>query len=129
MPQINKLEKKKKTFERKETDMRKLRRDAYNNSTWRNLRNTYMRNHPICEDCLAKGKVTPAEDIHHKVSPFKNGEINYNLLLDYDNLVALCKNCHGIRHAKEQGHVSPEDVLKQLDALFDENISDEEIEQ
>lgn len=124
MPTINKPDKKKKDFERKDTDMRKLRREAYNNSTWRKLRDTYMHQHPLCQDCLGKGKVTPAEDIHHDKSPFKNGEINYSLLLDYDNLVALCKDCHGTRHAKEQGHVSPEDVLKQLDELFDENKPD-----
>lgn len=128
MPTINRPEKKKKTYERKETDMRKLRQQAYQNPTWRKLRDTYLRNHPICEECLNKGKVTPATDIHHLVSPFRHGEVNYNLLLDYDNLMALCKECHGNIHAAQQGHVSPEEVLKQLDDLFNENISDEDLE-
>lgn len=129
MPYINKLEKKKTSSERKETDMRELRRKAYNNTAWRKLRDLYMHEHPICEECLKKGKITAAEDVHHKRSPFRKGEINYGLLMDYDNLMAVCKECHGEIHAAQQGHISPEEILKQLDALFDtENISDEDLE-
>lgn len=127
MPHINKLQKKKKP-ERKDTDMRVLRQKAYQNTAWRKMRDTYLHEHPLCEDCLAKGKVTPATDIHHIKSPFKNGEVNWGLLLNYENLAALCKECHGNRHAAEQGHISPEEVLKQLDDLFNPEISDEELE-
>ena len=128
MPTINKIQKKKPSSERKETDMRKLRAEAYNNTTWRKMRDTYMHEHPICEECLKKGKITPAEDIHHKRSPFSKGEVNYALLLDYDNLMAVCKECHGNIHAEQQGHINPEEVIKQLDALFDNNLSDKDIE-
>ena len=128
MPTINKIQKTKTPSERKETDMRKLRAKAYQNTTWRKMRDTYLKSHPICEDCLAKGKVTPATDVHHIRSPFKGGEINWSLLLDYDNLMSLCKECHGNRHAAQQGHVNPEDILRQLDALFDDTIPDNKIE-
>ena len=128
MPTINKIPKKEKKIERKETDMRKLRQEAYQNTTWRKMRDTYMHEHPICEECLKKGKVTAAEDVHHKKSPFKGGEINWNLLLDYDNLMSVCKDCHGKIHAAQQGHVSPEEIIAQLDALFDENIPDSDFE-
>lgn len=128
MPWIQKQERKKTSSQRKETDMRKLRQAAYSRTDWRKMRETYLKTHPICEDCLAKGKVTPATDVHHLKSPFKGGEVNYSLLLDYDNLMSLCKECHGNRHAAEQGHISAEEVLRQLDALFDDSISDEELE-
>ena len=118
MPTIQKIERKKISSERKETDMRKLRQTAYQNKTWRKLRDTYMHQHPICSDCLAKGKVTPATSVHHIKSPFKNGEINYTLLLDPDNLMSLCHQCHGERHAEEQGHKSNEKTLEELDNLF-----------
>lgn len=118
MPTIQKPEKKRKSFERKETDMRKLRQKAYQNTEWRKLREVYMHEHPLCDECLKKGKVTPATDVHHKKSPFKNGEVNYSLLLDYDNLMSLCRECHGEIHAKQQGHISPEEQLKLLDWLF-----------
>lgn len=128
MPTVNKLErKKKKIMPRKETDMRKMRQKAYQNKNWRKLRDTYLREHPICEECLAKGKVTPAEDVHHKRSPFRGGEVNYNLLLDYHNLESVCKDCHGEIHAAQQGHISPEEILKALDELFEELEEDEQI--
>jgi len=129
MPVINKPQRKKIFSERKETDMRKLRKEAYQNTTWRKLRNTYLKQHPICEKCLEKGKITPAEDVHHVRSPFRNGEVNYGLLLDDKNLMSLCKTCHAKIHAAQQGHISPEDILKQLDDLFDENKPDSDFEQ
>ena len=129
MPTINKIQKKSKSADRNEnTDMRQLRRKAYNNTTWRKIRDTYMHEHPICEECLKSGKVTPAEDVHHKKTPFKNGEIQYGLLLDPDNLMSVCKECHGNIHASQQGHVSAEDILAQLDALFDDNNPDSDFE-
>lgn len=128
MPQINKPERKPRP-ERKETDMRKLRQKAYQNTTWRKLRDTYMKSHPICEECLKTGKITPATDVHHIKTPFRNGEVNYGLLLDDKNLMSLCSECHGKIHAGQQGHVSPQDILKQLDALFDKNKPDSDFEQ
>ena len=128
MPWIVKQKKKKTSSVRNETDMRKLRAEAYNNTAWRKMRDTYLHEHPLCEDCLAKGKVTPATDIHHIKSPFKNGEVSWGLLLNYENLAALCKECHGNRHAAEQGHISPEEVLKQLEDLLDENKPDSDFE-
>lgn len=131
MPTINRLPKKpKSTSGRTETDMRKLRQTAYQNTAWRKMRDTYLKEHPICEECLKKGKVTPATDVHHVRSPFQKGTINYALLMDYDNLMSLCKECHGEIHAAQQGHISAEEVLKQLDALFDQdNITDKDIEE
>lgn len=87
-----------------------------------------MREHPLCEECLKKGKVTPAEDIHHIQSPFKYGQINWNLLVSWDNLESLCKECHGNIHAAQQGYISPEEILKQLDALLDDNKPDSDFE-
>ena len=127
MPTINKPPKKT-SSEKKQTDMRKLRQKAYQLPAWRKMRDTYMKEHPICEECLKVGKVTAAVDIHHKKSPFRNGEVNYGLLLDYDNLMSVCKECHAAIHNKQLGHISPEDVLKQLDALMNPEISDKDIE-
>lgn len=121
MPTIN-LNKKptKEKVERNQTENRKLRAKAYNNSTWRKMRDTYLKEHAVCQDCISKGKITPATDIHHIKSPFKNGEINYSLLLDYTNLISLCKACHGIRHATEQGHKTAQLIIEELDKLFED---------
>lgn len=98
--------------------MRLLRRKAYNNTTWRKLRDSYLKQNPLCANCLRNGKVVPAEDIHHKISPFKGGEINWTLLLDPENLESLCKECHGIEHQKENGYRSPQEIIDALDAFF-----------
>lgn len=121
MPTIN-LNKKptKEKVERNQTENRKLRAKAYNNSTWRKMRDTYLKEHAVCQDCISKGKITPATDIHHIKSPFKDGEINYSLLLDYTNLVSLCKECHGNRHATEQGHKTAQLIIEELDKLFED---------
>jgi 5-methylcytosine-specific restriction protein A len=104
--------------------MRKLRQSAYNTTEWRKLRETYLKQHPVCEECLNKGKVTPATSVHHKESPFKKGEINRHLFLDYNNLMSVCHECHADIHNREQGNVTIQDVLRQLADLLDENKPD-----
>ena len=129
MPTLNLQKKtKKETNQRNEnTASREMRRKAYNNTEWRKLRDTYIKEHPLCEDCLDKGKVVPAEDVHHIRSPFQNGECNKALLLDYNNLMALCKQCHNKRHNPKQAP-KIQDVLRQLADLLDENKTDKELE-
>lgn len=129
MPTLNLQKKtKKETNQRNEnTASREIRRKAYNNTEWRKLRDTYIKEHPLCEDCLNEGKVVPAEDVHHIRSPFQNGECNKALLLDYNNLMALCKQCHNKRHNPNQAP-KIQDVLRQLADLLDENKTDKELE-
>ena len=52
MATINKLPKKEKAQRTDNTPMRELRRTAYNSTTWRRLREVYMHQHPLCEECL-----------------------------------------------------------------------------
>lgn len=113
--------------QRNQTEAREIRMKAYNNPEWRKLRNIYIKEHPLCEECLNQGKVVPSEDIHHIKSPFQNGEVNNNLLLDYNNLMALCKTCHNKKHNPNQAP-KIQDVLRQLADLLDENKTDKELE-
>lgn len=118
MPYINKPPKKAKSTQHNQTDMRKLRQDAYNQTAWRKLRETYLKRNPLCEECIQKGKVTPASSVHHKKSPFSKGEVNQSLFLDYNNLESICHECHAEIHNKEQGHKPVGDIIKELDALL-----------
>ena len=127
MPTLNRPPKKE--FKRNEnTASREMRKKAYNNTEWRKLRDNYIKQHPLCENCLDKGKVVAAEDIHHIKSPFTTGEINYNLLLDGNNLKALCKECHAAIHSHKDDKPTIQDVLRQLADLLDENKTDKELE-
>ena len=121
MPTINKLQPKPKQ-PRKQTNNKQVRSKAYNNRRWRKVRDTYFIQHPLCEECLKKGKVTPAEDVHHLKSPFINGEINYTLLLDSNNLESLCKECHSAIHNKKKE--STQDIINKLSQLLYDNQPD-----
>lgn len=72
----------------------------YNSKYWKKLRNQYIMLHPLCEDCILEGKSIPAEEVHH-CTPWQRGtndEEKWDLLLDPDNLVSLCKTHHTKRH-------------------------------
>lgn len=57
-------------------------------ASWRKRRNKYIKEHPLCEECLKEGKITVATEVHH-IIPIKDGGTH-----DYDNLMSLCKSCH-----------------------------------
>lgn len=60
---------------------------------WQRIRNAYARRHPLCEDCLAEGRTTPMEQVHH-ILPLREGGAN-----DWENLRSLCAACHARTHA------------------------------
>ena len=55
---------------------------------WKRIRDRYVRSHPVCERCLAEGRITPVEEVHHIVPVSKGG-----LHVD-SNLMSLCQSCH-----------------------------------
>ena len=122
MPTINRLKKLPKP-ERKEiepTEQKLLRRKFYNSTKWQKLREDFIKLHPLCEQCLSEGKVTAADQVHHKRSPFdyKAGTINWELGLDPDNLESICAYHHGLEHGGGENHKTPEQILQELDNLL-----------
>lgn len=61
---------------------------------WKRIRDSYAREHPLCELCLERGVYSPTEEVHHKL-PLAEGGTH-----DRSNLIALCKSCHATIHAK-----------------------------
>lgn len=121
MPTINILKKiNKRDTNHKDTDARLLRRKAYASTSWKKLRLSYLKEHAVCQRCLSKGKITSATSVHHIKSPFKDGEINWNLLLDYTNLMSVCHECHAEIHNEQNGHKSPKQIIEELDKLFED---------
>lgn len=98
MPTLAKPPKKKK-YPNHKSENSTLRDTIYHSMKWRNLRNSYIKKHPLCEICLAKGKIVPAEDVHHNYS-FQNyqGDEMIEAAYDPNNLVSLCKQCHAEMH-------------------------------
>ena len=80
---------------------------------WQLLRRRKIASQPLCEDCLAAGRVTPAEEVHH-VIPVERGRTPQemrSLAYDFGNLVSLCRSCHQARH-------NPQGVVKQGETVF-----------
>ena len=70
----------------------------YDRPEWRRLRRRYIAAHPLCEDCEAAGRLTPAREVHHRKPVVQGGGF-----LDEANLRALCKPCHSRQTAREGG--------------------------
>lgn len=89
-------------------DKRTERQKLYNNKRWKQLRNAYLMEHPLCEECLKEQKITASTKenplhVHHIQSPFNetNELKKWELLLDYNNLQTLCDKCHQKKHIKK----------------------------
>lgn len=66
---------------------------------WRKFRRYYLNRHPLCVRCQGKGGLTPATIVDHIV-PHRG---DYRLMWDTDNWQSLCKQCHDIKTATEDG--------------------------
>ena len=97
MPTIPRL----KDSKKETSDSKKLHQKLYHNTKWRKLRDLYFMSHPLCESCLEKGITKAGVDVHHKVSPFygqMSEQQRITLLLDWNNLITLCRDCHNAIH-------------------------------
>ena len=78
---------------------RDFARQFYNSQAWHNARNGYMRSvRGLCERCLSKGLIVPAEIVHHKVELTPENITDVSISLDAGNLEALCRACHAEEH-------------------------------
>ena len=80
---------------------RKERQQLYQSKRWKECRTYMVQKYPLCYDCLKAGKITPTQEVHHKLSPFAKGlteEEKFRRAFDESNLVCLCKECHIKRH-------------------------------
>lgn len=62
--------------------------------TWKKIRDRYANLHPLCEECLKHGKLTPMKEVHH-IIPIDRGGTH-----DENNLMSLCHSCHEKIHKK-----------------------------
>ncbi|MFA6308613.1 MAG: HNH endonuclease signature motif containing protein [Clostridia bacterium] len=62
-------------------------------SDWVKLRRRKLMRDPLCEDCLEKGEIEPATEVHHIIKVRDRPDLR----LDINNLRSLSKRCHSIR--------------------------------
>jgi len=64
---------------------------------WKAARDAFLRLHPLCTHCLAKGITEPSTVVDH-VIPHRG---DMRLFWDRSNWQALCKTCHDTKTAGE----------------------------
>lgn len=65
--------------------------------TWAKARAAYLREHPLCEQCLRVRLTVVAAMVDHIVPMSDGGD-----KLDDDNLQSLCWSCHEVKKAREK---------------------------
>jgi 5-methylcytosine-specific restriction protein A len=95
MPTIN-LGTKAKKIEYPKNDINSETQRIYNSKMWKRLRLYYLKEHPLCENCLKTGKLTSAKEIHHIIEINKGADLDQKLdiALNINNLMSLCVECH-----------------------------------
>ena len=74
-------------------------RSFYSSAAWQSCRNEYMKQaHYLCEDCMKRGIYKPAKEVHHIEELTPENIHRPEVVLNFENLVALCKECHKARH-------------------------------
>ena len=88
-------------FKNENTERKKK---LYNTQAWKNLSMIYKQEHPLFECCKIDGKTSSVEEVHHliKFDDQENPEVRSMLLLDKDNLISLCKDCHQKYHKNQK---------------------------
>lgn len=71
----------------------------YGGSRWKACREEYKKSVGyLCEDCLKQGIYKPADAVHHKTFLTADNVNDPSIAYGFDNLVALCADCHAARH-------------------------------
>ena len=82
-------------------------RKFYSSKAWQSCRNEYMKRvHYLCEECLRKGIYKLAEIVHHIIELDPITIERPEIALSFDNLEALCRDCHAEKHELSGGRWS-----------------------
>lgn len=66
-------------------------------SRWQRASKVYLRDHPLCAECLKRGRYTQASVVDHIV-PHRGSK---ELFWDRNNWQSLCKPCHDSKSGRE----------------------------
>jgi len=82
----------------------------YDSKAWKQCRASYIAKvYGLCERCMTMGRVTPCEDVHHKILLTPNNIHDPNISLNHEHLMAVCKECHNSVHG--HGSAVRDDVM------------------
>lgn len=87
-----------------------------NTAKWRKLRRKQLVKQPLCEECLKRGTIKAADQVHHKrpierALSFEEMEI---LAYDSNNLESVCQECHKNIHNHMGSHNDTKAAMKRI---------------
>ena len=88
----------------------------YRQHKWKECRNAYLKHaRGLCEECLKKGLIVPAEIVHHKIWLTPENINDPDITLNWANLEAVCRDCHTEIH--EASYKRPRKRRFEVDAF------------
>ena len=88
--------------------MKPFAQTFYKSRTWQETREAYAKSKGyLCENCLKRGLVVPADHVHHKVPITPENLKNPEITLNHANLMALCESCHQEQHRTKRWRCDP----------------------
>ena len=83
--------------------MRDFARIFYSSKAWKECRAAYRKSRGgLCEECLKRGMYRPGEIVHHKEHITPDKITDERVLLDWNNLQLVCRDCHGTLHRRDE---------------------------
>lgn len=80
--------------------MKEFARAFYQSQAWKKCRTAYAKSRRgLCERCLERGIVRPGVIVHHLVHVTPENVGDPDVVLDWENLQLVCRNCHAELHA------------------------------
>lgn len=81
--------------------MKDFAKSFYTSRAWKNCRRAYAASvGGLCEDCKAKGLITPGEIVHHKTELTPDNINDASVTLSWSNLRLVCREHHAELHGK-----------------------------
>lgn len=81
------------------SDAPEQQRAFYHSQAWQRCRKEYLTSvGNLCERCEKQGIIRPARFVHHKEYISLDNICNPLILLSFENLEALCFDCHNAEH-------------------------------
>ena len=82
--------------------LEKFTQPFYSSRAWKSCRDAYIRSvGGLCERCRAKGHIVPAEIVHHKIHITPENIVRPEIVLCWDNLECVCRQCHAELHGAQ----------------------------
>lgn len=75
--------------------MKDFAKEFYSSTAWKKCRRAYAKSvGGLCEVCKAQGLITPGQIVHHKIHVDPGTIHDPGVLLNWDNLQLVCRECH-----------------------------------